>query len=171
MDAQIQKDAALAHSRPESSGAAAGSAPTAASRLLRFGQEFKRLKEAADGVLENLWPDAPLPAALHDLATRLEGAPVGINEQVEMAARGGTNMPLAVVKSWYPGVQMSRLLDGFRTGTSLASLPPEIAIASGRVAEAVDLTKLVPAEPSSTPQPAEDTGTGNAAAATTDAAV
>ena len=109
------------------------------------------MKEAAGGVLENLWPDAPLPAALHDLSTRLEGALVGINEQVEMAARGGTDMALAVVKSWYPGVQMSRLVGGFRSGTSLASLRPEILMASGRVAEAVDLTKLVPAEPSSAP--------------------
>ena len=166
MDAQIQKDTASARSRPESSGAAAGSAPTAASHLFRFGQEFKRLKEAADGVLENLWPDAPLPAALHDLSVRLEGAPAGINEQVEMAARGGTDMALALVKSWYPSVQMSMLVGGFRTGTSLASLRPEILMASGRIAEAVDLTKLVPAEPSSAPRPVEDTGAGDAAAAT-----
>ena len=32
-------------------------------------------------------------------------------------------------------------------------------------AEAVDLTKLVPAEPSSAPQPTEDTGAGDAATA------
>ena len=117
-------------------------------------------------MLENLWPDAPLPTALHDLCARIEGAPAGINEQVEMAARGGTDMALAVVKSWYPGVQMSRLVDGFRTGTSLASLRQEIVTASERIAEAVDLTKLVPAEPSSAPRPAEDTGAGDAAAAT-----
>ena len=55
---------------------------------------------------------------------------------------------------------------GFRTGTSLASLHPEIVMASGRIAEAVDLTKLVPAEPSLAPRPAEDTGAGDAAAAT-----
>ena len=116
-------------------------------------------------MLENLWPDAPLPTALHDLSARLEGAPSGINEQVEMAARGGTDMALAVVKSWYPGVEMSRLVDGFRTGTSLASLRPDIVTASVRIAEAVDLTKLVPAEPSSAPQPTEDTGAGDAATA------
>ena len=55
-----------------------------------------------------------------------------------------------------------------RTGTSLESLRPEIRMASERISEQVDLTHLVPAEPSSTPQLAEDTGTGDAAAATTD---
>ena len=170
MDAQIQKDTTSARSRPESSGTAAGSAPTASSHLLRFGQEFKRLKEAAGGVLEDLWPDAPLPTALHDLCARLEGAPAGIDEQVEMAARGGTDMALAVVKSWYPGVQMSRLVDGFRAGTSLASLRPEILMASDRISEPVDMTKLVPAEPSATARPAEGAGAGDAAATTDSAA-
>ena len=128
------------------------------------------MKEAAGGVLENLWPDAPLPAALHDLSARLEGAPAGINEQVEMAARGGTDMALALVKSWYPSVQMSMLVGGFRTGTSLASLRPEILMASGRIAEAVDLTKLVPAEPSATARPTEGVGADSAAAASDAAA-
>ena len=57
------------------------------------------MKEAAGGVLENLWPDAPIPEALHDLSIHLDGAPAGIDEQVEMAARGGTDMALALVKS------------------------------------------------------------------------
>ena len=78
---------------------------------------------------------------------------------------------MALVKSWYPQVQVGVLVDGFRTGTSLESLRPEIRMASERISDQVDLTHLVPAEPSLTPQPAEDTGTGNAAAATTDAAV
>ena len=160
----MQKDVASAHLRPESSGAAAGSVPTVYSRLLRFGQELERLKEAAGGVLENLWPDAPLPTSLHDLCVRLEGAPAGIDEQVEMAARGGTDMALALVKSWYPSVQMSMLVGGFRTGTSLASLRPEIVMASGRIAAAVDLTNLVPAEPSPAARPAEDAGAGETAA-------
>ena len=60
--------------------------PSAASRLLQFRQEFKLLKDAAGSVLENLWPDAPVPDALHDLSVRLDGAPAGIGEQVEMAA-------------------------------------------------------------------------------------
>ena len=66
------------------------------------------LKNAAGGVLENLWPDTPLPVTLSDLASRLDGAPAGIDEQVEMAARGGTDMALALVKSWYPQVQIGR---------------------------------------------------------------
>ena len=78
-------------------------------------------------------------------------------------------MALALVKSWYPQVQVDVLVDGFRTGTSLESLRPEICLASKRIFEQVDLTHLVPAEPSSTPHLAEDTGTGDAAAATTDA--
>ena len=124
------------------------------------------MKAADDGVLENLWPDAPLPAALHDLSARLEGAPAGINEQVDMAVRGGTDMALALVKSWYPSVQMSMLVGGFRTGMSLASLRPEVLVASGRIAEAVDWTKLVPAEPSATARLTVDAGTGDAAATT-----
>ena len=163
MDAQVQKDVASAHLRPESSGAAAGSVPTVYSRLLRFGQELERLKEAAGGVLENLWPDAPLPTSLHDLCVRLEGAPAGIDEQVEMAARGGSDMALALVKSWHPNVRMDMLVGGFRTGTSLASLRPESAVASGRIAKAVDLTHLVPAEPSTTVQPTGDAEAGGAA--------
>ena len=126
------------------------------------------LKNAADGVLENLWPDTPLPVTLSDLASCLDGAPAGIDEQVEMAARGGTDMALALVKSWYPQVQVDALVDGFRIGTSLESLRPEIRMASERISEQVDLTHLVPAEPSSRPQLAEDTGTGDAAPAATD---
>ena len=152
---QVQKNVALVHSQPESSGAAAGAGPSTSSRLRQFGQEFKLLKEAADGVLETLWPEAPLPNTLHDLSVRLDGASAGIDEQVEMAARGGSDMALALVKSWYPNVRMDMLVGGFRTGTSLASLRPEIAVASGWIAKAVDLMQLVPAEPSTTMQPAE----------------
>ena len=122
------------------------------------------LKDAAGGVLENLWPDTPLPATLSDLSSRLDGAPAGIDEQVEMAARGGTDMALALVKSWYPQVQVDVLVDGFCTGTSLDSLRPEICMASERISEQVDLTQLVPAEPSLGPRPTEGTGAGDAAA-------
>ena len=80
------------------------------------------MKEAAGGVLETLWPEALLPKTLHDLSIRLDGASAGIDEQVEMAARGGSDMALALVKSWYPNVKMDMLVGGFRTGTSLASL-------------------------------------------------
>ena len=160
---------ASAHAQPESSRAAAKAWPTAVFRLQQFSQDFAMLKNAAGGVLENLWPDTSLPVTLSDLASRLDGAPTGIDEQVEMAARGGTDMALALVKSWYPQVQVGVLVDGFRIGTSLESLRPEIRMASERISEQVDLTHLVPAEPSSTPQLAEDTGAGDAAAATTDA--
>ena len=119
------------------------------------------LRDAAGGVLENLWPDTPLPATLSELAGRLDGAPVGIDEQV---ARGGSDMALALVKSWYPQVQVDMLAGGFRTGTSLESLRPEVCVASERISKVVDLTQLVPAEPSSAPRPAEDTGAGDAAA-------
>ena len=122
------------------------------------------MKEAAGGVLENLWPEAPLPNSLHDLSVRLDGAPAGIDEQVEMAARGGSDMALALVKSWYPNMKMDMLVGGFRTGTSLASLRLEIAVASGRIAKAVDLTQLVPAEPSTAAQPTEGAGVVDAAA-------
>ena len=54
----------------------------------------------------------------------------------------------------------------FRTGTSLEGLRPEICVASERIATAVDLTQLVPAEPSSVPRPAKDAGAGDADAAT-----
>ena len=96
-----------------------------------------------------------MPNALHDLSVRLDGAPAGFDEQVEMAARGGSDMALSLVKSWYPDVKMDMLVGGFRTGMFLASLRPEIAMASGRIAKAVDLTQLVPAEPSIAAQPAE----------------
>ena len=85
-DAQVQKAIASAHVLPESSGAAAGALPSAASRLHQFSQEFRLLRDAAGGVLKNLWPDTPIPAALHELSSRLDGAPAGIDEQVEMAA-------------------------------------------------------------------------------------
>ena len=75
-------------------------------------------------------------------------------------------MALALVKSWYPQVQVDMLADGFRTGTSLESLRPEICVASERIAKAVDLTQLVPAEPSSGARPAEDVEADNTAAAT-----
>ena len=90
---------------------------SASSRLLQFCLEFGLLKDAAYGVLENLWPDAPVPGALHDLSVRLDGAPAGIDEQVEMVARGGTDMALALVKSWYPEVEVDMLTGGFRSGT------------------------------------------------------
>ena len=79
-------------------------------------------------------------------------------------------MALALVKSWYPQVQVNVLVDGFRTGTSLESLRSEIRMDSERISEQVDLTHLVPAEPSSAPQLAEDTRAGDAATATDDAA-
>ena len=49
-------------------------------------------------------------------------------------------MALALVKSWYPEVKVDMLTGGFRTGMSLESLRPEILMASGRIAKAVDLT-------------------------------
>ena len=124
------------------------------------------LRDAAGGVLKNLWPDTPLPTTLSELTSRLDGAPAGIDEQVEMAARGGSDMALALVKSWYPQVQVDMLVDGFRTGTSLESVRPEICVASEWIAKAVDLTQLVPAEPSSGERPAEDAEADNTAAAT-----
>ena len=75
-------------------------------------------------------------------------------------------MALALVKSWYPEVQVDMLVDGFRTGTSLESLRPEICVASERISKAVDLMQLVPAEPSSVPRPVEEAGPGDAAATT-----
>ena len=60
------------------------------------------LRDAAGSVLETLWPDTPIPTALHELSSRLDGASTGIDEQVEMAVRGGSDMALALVKSWYP---------------------------------------------------------------------
>ena len=95
---------------------------------------------------------------------RLDSAPAGIDEQVEMVARGGTDMALALAKSCYPDVKIDMLTGGFLTGTSLASLRPEILMASGRIAKAVDLTQLVPAEPSTAAQPTEGAEAGNAAA-------
>ena len=163
-DEQVQRAVASAHTRPESSRAAAGALPSAASRLQQFSREFNVLRDAAGGVLENLWPDTPLPATLSELSSRLDGAPAGIDEQVELAARGGSDMALALVKSWYPEVQVDMLVDGFRTGTSLESLRPEICVASERISQAVDLVQLVPAEPSSASRPAEDAGAGDAAA-------
>ena len=130
--------------------------PSATSRLGQFALEFKALKEAAIGILETLWPKAHIPSALHELTSRLDGAPIGIDEQLEMAARGGCDMALALLKSWYPQVQVGMLADGFRMGTSLASLRPEICMALERIAKAVDLTQLVPAEPSSATRPAGD---------------
>ena len=151
---------------PESSGAAAGALPSVASRLLQFHQEFKLLKDAAGGVLENLWPDAPVPEALHELSNRLDGAPAGIDEQVEMEARGGTDMALALVKSWYPEVKVDMLTGGFRTGTSLEGLRLEILMASQRITKAIDLTQLVPAESSATMRPTEGAEADDTAAVT-----
>ena len=65
-----------------------------------------------------------------------------------MAARGGTDMALALVVSWYPDVNMDMLTGGFRKGTSFEKLQPGVQLASRRIAAAVDLTQLVPAEPS-----------------------
>ena len=151
--------------QPESSAAAAGAVPCAASRLCQFSSEFKALKEAAIGVLETLCPEAPIPPALHELASRLDGASIGIDEQLEMAARGGRDMSLALVKFWYPQVQVGMLADGFRTGTSLEGLRPEIHMASERIAKAADLTQLVPAKPSSAMRLAGGSQTGDSTAA------
>ena len=64
-------------------------------------------------------------------------------------------MALALVKSWYPEVRVDMLTGGFRVGMSLEGLRPEILMASGRIAKAVDLTQLVPDEPSSAVRPTE----------------
>ena len=45
--------------------------------------DFKMLREAAIGVLETLWPETPIPKALHELSSRLDGASTGIDEQLE----------------------------------------------------------------------------------------
>ena len=100
------------------------------------------------------------------MSVRLDGAPAGIDDQVEMAARGGTDMALALVLSWYPDVKVDMLTGGFRTGTSLESLWPGILMASRRIAKAVDLTQLVPAEPFPAVRPTEDAEAENVTAAT-----
>ena len=73
-----------------------------------------------------------------------------------MAARGGTDMALALAVSWYPDVHVDMLTGGFRKGTSFEELRPEVQLASRRIAVAVDLTQLVPAEPSPAAQPTKD---------------
>ena len=168
-DERVQQAVASAHVQPESSCAAAGALPSAALRLQQFSPEFIELRNAAGGVLENLWPDTPLPTTLGELSSRLDGAPAGIDEQLELAARGGSDMAFALVKSWYPEVQVDMLVDGFRTGTTLESLCPEICMASEQISKAVDLVNLVPAEPSSASRPTEDAEAGNTTA-TNDAA-
>ena len=155
----MQKAVVFAHPLPENSGAAAGSVLSASSRILQRGKELQALREAAGGVLENLWPDVPVPETLDDLSVRLDGAPAGINEQMEMAARGGSNMALALVVSWYPNVDVNMLMVGFHKGTSFEKLQTVVRLASRRIAKAVDLTQLVPAEPSSAAQPTENAGT------------
>ena len=105
----MRKAVAFTHVLPEHSDAAAGTMPSASSRLFQLGKELQALKQAAGGVLENLWPDAPIPETLHDLSVRLDGAPVGIDKQTEMAALGGTDMALALVLSWYPDVKVGML--------------------------------------------------------------
>ena len=151
----MRKAVAFAHVLPEHSGAAAGAVLSASSRLLQLGKELQALKEAASSVLENMWPDAPVPETLQDLSVQLDGASVGIDEQMEMAAWGSTDMALALVMSWYPDVKVDMLTGGFRTGTSLEGLRPGIQLASRRIAKAVDLTQLVPAEPSLAVHPTE----------------
>ena len=86
-DDRVQQTVASAHALPESSSAAARALPSAAFHLQHFSQEFTMLRDAAGGVLENLWPDTPLPATLSDLSSRLDGAPVGIDEQVDGGSR------------------------------------------------------------------------------------
>ena len=46
-------------------------------------------------------------------------------------------MALALLKSWYPEVQVDMLTGGFHTGTSIEGLHLQICIASGRIAKAV----------------------------------
>ena len=111
-DERVQQTVASAHALPESSSAAARALPSTAFRLQHFSQEFTTLRDAAGSVLENLWPDTPLPATLSDLSSRLDGAPAGIDEQLEMAARGGSDLALALVKSWYPEVEVDMLAGG-----------------------------------------------------------
>ena len=118
----MRKAVAFAHALPENSGATAGSAPSASSRILQLGKELQELREAADGILENLWPNVPVPETLHDLSVRLDRAPAGIGEQVEMAAQGGSDMALALVVSWYPNVDVNMLTGGFCKGTSFKKL-------------------------------------------------
>ena len=65
-----------------------------------------------------------------------------------MAARGGADMALTLVMSWYPDVKVDMLMGGFRRGTSFEDLRPRVQLASRHIAVAVDLTQLVPAEPS-----------------------
>ena len=124
------------------------------------------MKEAAGGVLKNLWPDAPVPKALHDLSVLLDGAPAGVDEQMEMAAQGGAEMALHLVMSWYPDVQVDMLTGGFRRGSSFEDLRPGVQLASRRIAAAVDLTQLVPAEPSPAVQPTKDAEAEDVTAAT-----
>ena len=83
-----------------------------------------------------------------------------------MAARGGTDMAMSLVMSWYPEVKVDMLTGGFRIGTSHESLRPEILMASRRIAKEVDLTQLVPAKTSSAVRPTEGAKSENAAGAT-----
>ena len=105
----MRKIVAFAHRSPKHSGAVVGSMLSASSRVLQLGVELQALKEATGGILENLWPNAPVPGTLHDLSVRLDRAPAGIDEQMEMAARGGTDMALSLVVSWYPSIDLNML--------------------------------------------------------------
>ena len=149
----LRKTAADSLGVEPSSEAMAGWEPTAEGRVAQLGEEAKSLRETIGSIFSCLWTGEAVPASISELAVRLGETPDAFERLRECAARGGTEMALAFMISWFSkGLDagaLDKVSSGFRVGTNYDTLRKVggVRLAACRIGEYVDFDQFIPEEP------------------------
>ena len=112
-------------------------------RLTPPGELIEPFPQAAGDIFEQLRPGKPKPASPGQLAKALTSAPAKINEWCRSSARGGADLALRFVLSWYDGVDLDQL-DAMRAGVDLEPLRDAILYRASTIATYVAVDEFVP---------------------------
>ena len=135
-------------------------------RLAAIGELSGRLCATAEEVYKVLWPDLPVPETPLWLAKWLAAAPGRVDEWRASAARGGAEMALSFMLSWYAEVRLDQLAT--RRAGSQPDLEPlfdDLHARADTIASYVDTDEFIPStegEESEASEGEEDDDAGGA---------
>ena len=76
-----------------------GAQPTAQELVVLLGEEAAKLRQAARDIFSFMWPKAPVPETMAQLAAKVGEVPAAVDRLRDLAARGGAEMALALMLS------------------------------------------------------------------------
>ena len=115
-------------------------------------EEINGLRAVGNDLFHYIWPDLGEVHNMASLAVALSKGIDVLDVHKEWAALGGVEMALALVKSWYPGADLSVLTRGFCLGTTYEGLCASIPVLQAcgvKIGTYVDLERdfSAPGEP------------------------